>query len=172
MGGVTSSGFVPGVLYSADLTAAVDWGRPVYALKTADQARNSSTTLTDDTELTVPVVASAKYALDLFLYYDATAGVDIKFGFTFPAGATLTFGGICYLVGGSFTIAMLRAQRATSGSTTLAASGGTTPHTRIDGTLITGATAGDLTLQWAQNTSNAAATTVKTDSLLRLTRFA
>ena len=42
----------------------------------------------------------------------------------------------------------------------------------IHGTLRTAGTAGDYTLMWAQNTSNATATTVYTDSWLRLERTA
>ena len=51
--------------------------------------------------------------------------------------------------------------------------GATTPlGALVSGTVITGATAGNLQLQWAQNTSNATAASVLAGSALTAWRFA
>ncbi|NJP75705.1 hypothetical protein HCJ99_34060 [Streptomyces sp. C1-2] len=47
-----------------------------------------------------------------------------------------------------------------------------TTGTTFKGTLVVGSTAGTLALAWAQNTSNASATTLKAGSRLELTRIA
>jgi hypothetical protein len=53
----------------------------------------------------------------------------------------------------------------TNGTTTLMAA-------ELSFTLVTSSTAGNLQLQWAQNTSNATATTVKAGSVLTALRLA
>lgn len=143
-------------------------------VKTADEQVSNSITFQDDDHLVLPLAANAVYELSMTLYYVAVTSGSLKFGFTYPLGASLTCGVDGYLIGGSFTMIRQANYAAASGAALLAvegAGGSTTVNATATGTLTVGSTAGSLRLQWAQNTSNAIATTVRAGSVMRLTRI-
>lgn len=148
----------------------VQWAR-----KTADESVTSSTTLQNDDTLLLPVRASSVFRFTALVAYTGNTTGDIKFAFTFPSGAA------CYWAGkgpstaddgyGTVGASKHAASFAESSGTSTSFAGSTsTLAVLIEGILITGSTPGTLTLQWAQNTSNGTATTVKAGSFLEMTR--
>lgn len=146
----TMGGTFPGNhAYSGDVTftglfAATGIGGKTDVAKTADESVSSSTTLQDDNHLTTFVAANATYRVKAVLIYDGEAFGGLKTNWVAPASATFT--------GGTY---------ATSGQPTI-----------VEGTLVTSGTSGIFKLQWAQVTSNATATTVKSGSFMVLQRIA
>ena len=129
------------------------------AHKGADTARATTTTLTADPDLTVSVLANTVYVVRLSLPYKgaATNTGDFKFGFSVPGGSSFA-GGFIGVTNplGVYLVSV------TASSTLISYSNGTGSPLwcEVSATLITSGTAGSLTLTWAQNTSNATATTL------------
>jgi hypothetical protein len=111
------------------------------------------------------VEASTTYIFEAWLYtYAADGTPDIKVTFTGPAGSTVLWSSsqVIFNAGGSTTL-------------TVVSAGGTTADLFVDanfraiqlyGTILNSTTAGDVQLQWAQNTSSANSTTVKAGSYI------
>lgn len=165
-------------LRSSVLQALIAERMPLLALKTADESVTSNTTVQNDDELFLSVIANAKYSMALTLIYEAATASDIKWGFTFPSAATMTWGQLSLDVAATAVSGDVRAPAfgsATSGTSTLTGGGAAAASQLLAvlrGTLIVGANAGTLQLQWAQATSGGTATIVKTNSTLELRRFA
>jgi hypothetical protein len=139
-----------------------------YVLKTADESVTSSAALQNDDHLfyTIPTVGT--YAVDAWLFGTSAANAagDLQYGFTFPAGTFYAFstGLDINLASGTSGTSLWAAQTATSGVAIQAfglSTGGTAMH--IHGLFVATAT-GTLRLQWAQNASNANASTLKAGS--------
>ena len=65
---------------------------PVSAVKTGDQSA-PNTTLADDGELAIAVLANKKYLIIQYVNYEgAHSPGDLKIGFSAPAGAVLSYG--------------------------------------------------------------------------------
>lgn len=138
--------------------------------KVADQNVNNSTVVVNDTELFLPVpTANSRFAFRLGIRYVGNNTADIKFTFTGPAGATITFGGI-----GPDTAATSGANASTNfvgaiPPATLAYSGDASgAWMQIHGSLLTAAATGILQLQWAQNVANVSNTTVQAFSFIQM----
>lgn len=118
--------------------------------------RASTITPTDDPDLTLSVVASAVYEVRALLVW-TNGGGGFRMAWNVPAAATMTWtdGG-----GSGFT-------SPTTNATFTASTG-----TEAVGRLVTAATAGSCTLQWAQSTSNAGNTALQAGSFLSLRRVA
>ncbi|NUS25018.1 MAG: hypothetical protein HOV92_12460 [Streptomyces sp.] len=152
--------------------------------RTSDATKTSTVTLAADSQITFPVDANAVYALDGFLKYSGPG--DFQMGWSFPTGTLGEWQGI----GNGTTVvgyASGAIQTDTSGtfgymvrteSTDLASPrtyGGISTNVygvQVRALIRVGATAGTLALTWAQGTSNATATTLYTDSHLRLEKVA
>ncbi|MFF9394211.1 hypothetical protein [Streptomyces griseoluteus] len=134
-------------------------GRALFARKTSDQSITSSTTLTNDSQLVLPVGASATYTLFLMcIFSDGTTG-DIKFDWTVPSGTVLRWSD------------QTGASGLHSDADTYSAPGGTTQVAfQIWATVVTSSTAGNVQFRWAQNASDTTATIVRMNSYLQLTR--
>lgn len=141
----------------------------LYAVKTADQDVTSSTTLVNDTHLSIAIPAVGSYLVDVWLYgvSAANAAGDLAVGFSFPTG-TLNFAGVgpdTGLASGNVQTGQWGAAlAATSGST--AASFGlstqvTMSHLHAN---FTATATGTLRVVWAQFSSNANASTLKVGS--------
>lgn len=139
----------------------------VFARKTANQTVNNSTTLVNDTHLSWAVVANAVYELDLHPVYSSSTVADIKFGWTFPTGLTMTWEYVGITLAGALTVAGGLTQ------TSVLAQGGTGGVVPVvfTGIVIVGSTAGTLRLQWAQNTAEASNTVMQTGAHGRLSRI-
>ncbi len=133
--------------------------------KSSDQTVTSSTTLVNDSQLKFAIEASTTYTFTAWLYVYAADGTpDIKVTFTAPAGSTLFWSSsqVIFLANASTTL-------------TVVAPAGTTGDFFVDsnlrvvqlyGSVLNGGTAGDVQLQWAQNTSSANGTSVKAGSYI------
>ncbi len=133
--------------------------------KSSDQTVTSSTTLVNDSQLKFAIEASTTYTFQAWLYvYAADATPDIKVTFTAPAGSTLFWSSsqVIFLANGSTTL-------------TVVAPAGTTGDFFVDsnlrvvqlyGSVLNSTTAGDVQLQFAQNTSSANGTSIKAGSYI------
>jgi hypothetical protein len=146
--------------------------QPVTIVKPTDQAITSNTTMTNDTALSVALVAPATYTLDCLLFSDATITADMgeKIGFfytgTYASSAIsgrATINGVQILINANpATVSPLFSNSSIST---------TNPSDSIQfyGFVIT-ATPGNFGLQWSQNTSSASALTMRRGSRCTITR--
>lgn len=157
---------VAGSRITAALIASI---APLEFIKPADQPLTSSTAMQNDTALFLPVAAGATYDFGCYLDYEAAGpGTgDLAWTWALPAGATLRYAS-GHVNSGAFVFTSYL------GSATVIASGqgaGNILAVTMEGSLVTGSTAGTLQLRWAQNTSNATPTIVHAQSKIRLTRI-
>ena len=129
-------------------------------VKKANETITSDTTLTDDSELVVALSADKTYGFILNFFFKTEAATDIKITFTAPTGADGDFNTVRNIVGGypinnkTFT-------------TTVAFDGtGGNSWAFVFGKVDVSTTAGNLALQWAQNTSGGSNTIVNSGSTL------
>lgn len=146
------------------------------ARRTSDLARDTTATPAADPQLLFSVRANAVYLLDGWIKYSADTAADITLDWSIPAGALgeWTGTGASIDTAGSangyevqLTATDVDAARSFGGAGT-----GANLTVDIKGTLRVGGTAGTYQLLWSQRVSNAAATTLYTDSWLRLHRVA
>jgi hypothetical protein len=161
------------VIIQGGVPVRVRWGG--FARKAADEAVTASATLQDDDDLVLPLEANASYAFDAFFIYDGATGGDLKVAFTVPAGATLAWSGYGQSTGATIASGVINTFALTSSGSAAgvgAIGAGQKLTVRPQGIVRTGATAGNLQVQWAQNASDPTATTMFTDSWLRAQRVA
>lgn len=149
---------------------------PQTVRKTADESRSATTTYADDTHLVFAAEANAVYTMIGWVKYFADPTPDIKMKIVVPSDA---LGEWAWLMPGSATAASGTAGYSIRTDTTDINAGrtgyGTTDsqhYTPLGGMIRMGPTAGNISLQWAQNTSSATASTVYTDSWLQFQRIA
>lgn len=136
--------------------------------KVSTQIVNNSTTLVNDTELSWPLSANAEYCLDLYIINTSTATADFKFKFTLPAGATCVWSAIYYDPGTS----AVTLGSGFTGATTAVNNGLAGPVlTAVHMSIVTSATTGSITLQWAQNVAVVTDTSVSAGSYGTLQRI-
>lgn len=144
---------------------------PLAAYKTSDTSRSNSTSPSNDPDLTLTLAASAFYWFEFFLNFEgsATGSQGIKWGFTVPTGTLVRYHGTWSNVtsnaevGHTWTGAQ-QPSAGTDGAGNLHGASGR-------GTVFTSTTAGSITLQWAQNVSEASAITLHAQSALILQRI-
>jgi len=128
-------------------------------IKTADETRASDSDLTDDAVLTFTPTISKTYTGILYLYIVSAATPDFKYDFTIPTGSTfIRLDGPLDPTTADFTQDE-SVQNITTSNTTQR-------FLVIPFDLIMSTTAGTLDFRWAQQTPNAANTTVKAGSTL------
>lgn len=152
----------------------IDFMSGVFAHKTADEPLASNTTFQNDDHLSLPFAASKMYTIDGKLYLEGPTAGDIKL--------QLTWTGTVTRLDWAATGLATTATTAEGDMLSIAQLGATTPPVapittgtitsnwstiEVSGLLIA-STAGVLTLQWAQATSNATNTIVKKGSWMRL----
>lgn len=136
-------------------------------IKTADETVNDSTSLQNDDELLLAVGASEKWVIAAAIRNSSSAVADFKLKFTIPSGAT----GWGFLAGESTSQAAYLSIANTAVG--WATAGYPTGHfLYIVLHIIVGATAGNVQLQWAQNTQEASDTKVLAGSCLVGTKLA
>jgi hypothetical protein len=138
------------------------------ARKSADQIVNNSTTLVNDTHLFAPVLANEVWLIHAWVLFDSGTTPDIKFAWTVPASATFSWGfpssdaGTANWANLGSPVAL-----ATTASIAIVSLGaGTVQGVNMTGIAVIAGTAGNVQLQWAQNTLNASNTTVRLNSAL------
>lgn len=129
-------------------------------IKPADQSVSSSTAFVDDDDLTFTIGPNESWSFQMNLLAFSGTSPDLKFSISAPAGASCSWG---VLEAENSTSAGSLGCGASSGS--ISGSGADEPYL-LYGTVATGVTGGSVTLRWAQNTSNAAATIVRGGSYM------
>lgn len=152
-------------------------GSTRFVRKTADETVTSSTTLQNDDHLVLSVEKGYTYHFRAWLLVDGGTAGDLKTAFTYPTGSTLYFAGhgptTSMVSGSGGDVGFNGRHNATSRSTTLSyGTSGSRPGIQVEGLLIVGSTAGNLQLQWAQNTSDGTGTTLKSGSFLKMEKVA
>ncbi len=145
-------------------------GAPTIVVKAADETVTSSTALQNDDHLLFPVGASETWVYEFILFYTAATTGDLKVALTAPVGSTIrwTTNG---LAGSAATNADSLASNVGTTSGTASGyhggAGATEISIIIKGYVTTAATPGNVTLQWAQNSSSGTDTIIKTGSYLK-----
>lgn len=157
-----------GVTDHGALTGLGDNDHPQYlrgstVRKSADEAVVTNTTLQNDDELLAALAANKDYAFQLDLHVTSDLSPDFKVAITVPTGATLLWHAL-----GMTTSAPEPSGPQTVSGTGLLINYNAAGFVRIVGSVRVAATAGNLRLQWAQNTSSGSPTTVKAGSILRV----
>lgn len=131
--------------------------------KTSDETTNTDTALSDDAALTFAVAANTKYGYRFHIVWNTPAAADFKFAFTCPSSPTLTrTNGMRTVASGTGTSFIHTA----SGDVETVAGTSTDGWAQGEGILQNGANAGNVTIQWAQNSSNGSNTTVYAGSYI------
>jgi hypothetical protein len=154
---------------------------PVVIRKPSSTARTSTTTLADDPDLTFQLAANSVYFVEFMIKY-ATPGASgtagFKTGWTVPSGAS---GNRTSVGAGSAATDTGADNMATHtgvhGYATAETYGSRLTSTTnqlwlIETSTVNTSSAGTCAFQWAQQTSNASATTVFSDSIMRITQLA
>ena len=138
--------------------------------KIADQQKISSTTIGADDSLKITLAANTKYSIRLKVFFTTAATPDFKYRVSGPAAPVLIRRFITRAVGGGVPAMVAIGTAYDTADVALAGSGN---EGIIDEEIIVhnGANAGDFVFQWAQNTSNAAATIVRGGSSIEYTTF-
>jgi len=130
--------------------------------KAADQTVNNSIALVNDTHLLFAVGTNETWEFTLVLRYNSNAAADIDFAITVPAASTLNWAimGISPAQAPQFGVVIVSADR-------YSAFGKTADYLAIiKGVAITAGTAGNVQLQWCQDTQDVSDTKVLEDSVL------
>lgn len=135
--------------------------------KTSDEIVNNSTTLQDDNQLLYAMAATGEWEFEINVWYMANSAADMKLTMTVPTGGSF------YLTntGDGITGINNDAPVVVSSASTVGSSGqgvATIRHTRLKGYARTTGTAGNLQLQWAQNTAHASDLTVLRGSAMKV----
>lgn len=128
-------------------------------VKAADESVTSSTTYQDDDDFTFAIAANAKASFEIELVLTSPGAADIKFQLSVPASAEYSF---TLTEPDSVTL-----QAVNDTGTGLVNTNGATQHMRIVGSVVNSSTAGNVTLQWAQNTSNGTPATIYAGSFMK-----
>jgi hypothetical protein len=143
----------------------LSFGPHLLVRKTSDQSVTSSTTLVSDSALVTPSIAANEvWWFQLRIRVSGISGGDLKHTFSFPAGGTLDMTSTSNSATGS--VYVQDDELTASDTPTQTAILDNTKLVPVEVLYINAGTAGVITYRWAQNTSNATATTVKTNSTL------
>lgn len=148
-----------------------------FVRKTADESVTSSTTLQNDNHLFLTIPAAGTYEIEARLRISSAASSagDFGVGATFPTGTMImSVDGLDTSIGAvSNGVITRRSEAITSGVDPGLDIGCSSVPTLANVTFFFIATAsGTFQLQWAQSASNANATTVLTNSYLRMVQLA
>lgn len=146
---------------------------PSVVIKGSDTGRASTTSVSADPDLVIAVVANATYMVQGVIFYDGGTGGsegDIKWSFSTPSGASGQYSVAHQNLSASYVGAF--ASNWTDTVTGSTSGIGTILVLTISGMLAIASTAGNLTFNWAQNTSMSTNTHVKAQSFLTLQRIA
>jgi hypothetical protein len=146
---------------------------PITARKGSDTPKTSTTVLTADADIVLPLEANATYDLIAMFQYTAALASGFSAQWTYPASAVGSFG---ISSRDTTTASASFSADATLGNnlTSLINAGGINANlgsVNIIGSFTTAGTAGNLTLTWAQSVSNATSTILKAGSYCKITRI-
>ncbi len=145
--------------------AASNGGKTFAAIvKGDDETIASDSTLSDDTDLKAVLNINKEYSFIMNLFFTSDATPDFKYTFSLPAGASgVIWDGISPLINTpSVTLTDITSTRVNLFPSTAELT------ILLCGKVTMGATAGSMIFQWAQNTSDAANTTVNKGTFLTI----
>lgn len=152
------------------------YGQMIDVFRTTDLSRQSTVVLADDDVLVIPsgsLTINKTYSIEAVLYFTSavtTNGARIAFNDASAATTNVAYTVLYGTQAGTASVAGYTSLAAASNTTTIAS--GTTPITfTVRGSFRTGASVGNLALQWAQGTSIASNTTLKAGSYILLRRL-
>lgn len=165
------------IIYADDIQDELDQleaYEPVTVTKSTDQSVTNSTTLANDNTLFFTPAINTTWKVCWDLFYSATAAQDGKIALTFPTGATCPWGYQGYESGGTFSGIAFDTTVASGTSFAIAGTGaGNSLVCRIVATVTMSTTAGNVRLQFAQNSALAATSmTVRAGSTMTYQRIA
>jgi len=137
----------------------------IFSKKPIDQSIASSTTLTNDNDLHLAMNANDSMVVEGYIHYHNTGSSSLQMAVTVPAAATMDI--VIY------TDDVVLPPPETWTLTTSGTSTGNMAMNAVDivihfyGIVITGATAGNVQIQWAQGVSNATPATFRQKSYMR-----
>lgn len=147
------------------------WATPAGAswtsvFKTADQTKNSDDTIAADSELVATLTANKRYSIRIKVFYTGATTPDFKHQLTFSGTTTRVTIRRKSIAPNTTTQTDAVFEVFDAGATARACATGHDGCLEDDISLDVGASGGDLEFQWAQNTSDAAATTVYAGSYI------
>lgn len=149
-------------------------GSSTFAVKPSDTSKTSDTTMAKDGGFDLAVASGEQWLLEYFiLIASGSQTPDIKAAIVVPAASTGWWGVDGLIESATSSAANVRRLASTSfgtGNAMAIATNTTALFARIAG-LVTAGTTGTVELWWAQNTSDATASTIKAGSLLRATKI-
>lgn len=157
-------------------------GQSLIVFKASNTDRSSTTTLTDDPDLTFSLAANAVYIVEFYLFFAGNLG-DLQTAWTVPSGASGTRSamgpGSAATGGTSNNMDNVSGRFGVHGFSTTVAYGGRTTGTTpginqeiaVETSLTTTSSAGACTLKWAQVTSDTNSTRMAAGSWGRATRI-
>ena len=152
-----------GVVSGANLNFLMEGeGGMSLIVKAADETVNNSTTLQDDDHLLFAVAANEKWQFEGVLMFEGPTTADMKFAFSGPAASVGAWAGL-QLEGTAQTD--IGAELGTA--QVLAFANSARQHVRFWGSIANGANAGNLKLEWAQDTATVADTTMHAGSYIK-----
>jgi len=163
----------------SQLTNLPTVGAPTIRYKSTDESVSSSTTPQNDDHLFFTATANKSYLVEMYLIIaGGSTAADMKANFTGPSGVTIYWGpDVAINTGGGNTAYWSPTQSGNPTALLTAANNIVLPTNsvihgaQIIAIVINGATSGTVNFQWAQNSSNATAVTVKTGSTMRVTQL-
>lgn len=165
------------VVNYAPISVTSKWGDQIgdvrTAIKPSDTTKNNNSTIAADPDLTLELLPNSRYLVKLVGVVDGSNTADIKWNFTIPAGATgyQQPDGLAVATTGT-TGSMNEAASLWTATPAIATAGvGTKTMFTPQGILITGATGGTFTFNWAQSTADATDTTLFAGSTLSVVRI-
>lgn len=137
--------------------------------KTGAESVSDSTVLQDDDHLVLALGPGEAWTFDAMVFCGSGSSTpDIKFAFTAPAGAMLTWVSD-FREGTTLSNNALITESGTSVNNALTA--GSTGVIRVQGVVTNGDSAGSLRFQWCQNSPSGSATRVLPGSFIRAAKF-
>lgn len=147
-------------------------GNYKHVVKSADESVTSSATLQDDNHLLLAIGASESWFVEFFAMVTPGAG-DIRVSVTAPASAAGSFTVVYRDVGGGLASVFTEDFGIALSAQDLGLLTTQPGHAFLMTAWVANSTnAGNITFQWAQGSSNGAATTVKAGSFMRCLRVA
>ena len=150
---------------------------PDFIRKTAATLRPSTTTLADDPDLVVALLANAIYFVEMYVRYATTSAAGFKTAWTVPSGVTTSTRTV---MGAGSTQVDANADNDSSrhgvhNYATAVSYGDRNSVTNqlwtLETSIVATTTAGNCALQWAQDTSTAVDTALSGNSFIRATRI-
>lgn len=159
-----------GMRATADLLTSM---QSMHAAKASSTSRASTTTISADPDLQLPVEANAQYLLEGYWRFSGAAAAGIDIQITVPTGTTGSYSDSGRLAAAQVDSGTRTSTRLTFGVETTFSTPSTSAAQVLipSGRVIVGSTAGTLSIDWAQNVSNATATVMEADSWIRLSRI-